>query len=124
MGSDNYELKSFSHSKGQNWYHVILVPRTRCQIFRYEATRSLCQQGIELTCKNNKIDLFTHEVIPGANHFFEDKIDELKKAVSEYLDGRMEQAEQDRAQEKERERERERERQRQREVEQQEEQGG
>jgi alpha/beta superfamily hydrolase len=66
----------------------------------------------------------THEIIPGANHFFEDKIDELKKAVSEYLDGRIEQAEEDRAQEKERERERERERQRQREGDQQEEQGG
>ncbi len=66
----------------------------------------------------------THEIIPGANHFFEDKIDELKKSVSEYLDGRIEQAEEARAQEKERERERERERQRQREVDQQEEQGG
>jgi dienelactone hydrolase len=66
----------------------------------------------------------THEIIPGANHFFEDKIDELKKSVSEYLDGRIELAEEARAQEKERERERERERQRQREVDQREEQGG
>ena len=66
----------------------------------------------------------THEIIPGANHFFEDKIGELKKSVSEYLDGRMEQAVEARAQEKDRERERERERQRQREVGQQEEQGG
>jgi len=66
----------------------------------------------------------THEIIPGANHFFEDKIDDLKKSVSEYLDGRIEQAEEVRAQEKERERERERERQRQREVDRQEQQGG
>jgi hypothetical protein len=65
----------------------------------------------------------THQIVPGANHFFEDKIDDLKKAVGDYLDARLEQAEQDRAQEMERDRERERERQRQREVERQEEPG-
>jgi alpha/beta superfamily hydrolase len=63
----------------------------------------------------------THQVIPGANHFFENKTDELKEAVGTYVDARMEQAEIDRVKEKERERERERERQRQREIERQEE---
>jgi len=66
----------------------------------------------------------THQVVPGANHFFENKLDELKEAVGTYVDERMEQADKDRAMEKERERERERERQRQREIERQEEQGG
>jgi hypothetical protein len=66
----------------------------------------------------------THQVIPGANHFFENKLDELKEAVGTYVDERMEQAEKDRAKEKEREQERERERQRQREIERQEEQDG
>src|SRR6476660_9376094 len=66
----------------------------------------------------------THQVIPGANHFFEHKTDELKEAVGTYVDARMEQAEKDRAKEKEREQERERERQLQREIERQEEQDG
>lgn len=56
------------------------------------------------------------EVIPGANHFFENKTEELGDVVGKYLDERMIQFEQDREQQ-ERERERERERQRQRELE-------
>src|SRR6478736_3752676 len=59
----------------------------------------------------------THQVVPGANHFFQDKLEELKEAVGSYVDQRMEQAEVDRAKDKEREREKERERQRQRELE-------
>ena len=31
-----------------------------------------------------------HEVVPGANHFFEDKIDELNQVVGSYLDTRLE----------------------------------
>ena len=30
-----------------------------------------------------------HKVIPGANHFFEDKIDELTKICANYLDKRL-----------------------------------
>jgi membrane protein involved in colicin uptake len=66
----------------------------------------------------------THQVVPGANHFFENKTDELKEAVGTYVDQRMEQAEIDRAKEKEREREKELQRQRQRELERQEEATG
>jgi hypothetical protein len=58
-----------------------------------------------------------HEIIPGANHFFENKTEELGDVVGKYLDERMIQFEQDRERNKERERERERERQRQRELE-------
>ncbi|MBN9354099.1 MAG: alpha/beta hydrolase [Hyphomicrobium denitrificans] len=58
-----------------------------------------------------------HEVIHGANHFFENKTEELGDVVGKYLDERMIQFEQDRERNKERERERERERQRQRELE-------
>jgi len=70
MNSVNNELKSFSHSKGQNWYHLILVPRARCPIFKYEATKKLCEEGIKTTCKNNKIDVFTYEVMPDHVHLF------------------------------------------------------
>ncbi len=41
------------------------------------------------TQKGIKID---HEIVPGANHFFEDKVDEMEKIVGSYLDMRMSQA--------------------------------
>ena len=70
MNSVNYELKSFSHSKGQNWYHVILVPRARYPVFQYERTKILCEEGIKQTCERNKIDLFSYEVMPDHVHLF------------------------------------------------------
>ncbi|AHB49441.1 alpha/beta hydrolase [Hyphomicrobium nitrativorans NL23] len=68
------------------------------------------------TQRGIKID---HEVIPGANHFFEDKTEDLEKVVGGYLDMRLAKAIQDRENQKEREKEREaaRERERQRERE-------
>ncbi len=39
--------------------------------------------------KTQKGITITHEVIPGANHFFEGKIDELVAAVSNYIDMRL-----------------------------------
>ena len=56
------------------------------------------------TQRGIKID---HEVIPGANHFFEDKTEDLEKVVGGYLDMRLAKAIQDREAQKERERERE-----------------
>jgi alpha/beta superfamily hydrolase len=67
--------------------------------------------------KTQKGIKITHEIVPGANHFFENKTEELGDIVGKYVDERMIQFEKDRAREKERERERERERQRQRELE-------
>ncbi len=71
------------------------------------AAKTKTQKGIKIT----------HEVVPGANHFFENKTEDLDKLVGSYLDERMVQFEKDRARDKERERERERERARQRELE-------
>ena len=70
MNSENSELKSLSHSKGQNWCHVILVPRARYPVFKYELTKKLCEEGIKQVCKNNKIDLFTYEIMPDHVHLF------------------------------------------------------
>jgi hypothetical protein len=71
------------------------------------AVKTKVQRGIKIA----------HEVLPGANHFFENKTEELGDVVGKYLDERMVQFELDRERNKERERERERERQRQRELE-------
>ena len=74
-------------------------------------TKIKTQRGI-------KID---HDVVQGANHFFENKTDELQQKVGSYLDQRLAQAEEEyetkKALEREREAERELERQRERELE-------
>jgi len=70
MNSVSSELKSLSHSKGQNWYHVIIVPRARCPVFQYQLTKTICEEAIKQTCKNNRIELFTYEVMPDHIHLF------------------------------------------------------
>ena len=71
MGSGKTdELKSLSHSKGQNWYHVILVPRMRCPVFKFYLTKTLCEEGLKETCRRNNIDLFSYEVMPDHVHIF------------------------------------------------------
>ncbi len=70
MSSDNYVLKRFSHSVGQNWYHVILVPRARYPVFQFEDQRLLMIEAIEWFCKNHSVDLFTKEVMSDHVHLF------------------------------------------------------
>lgn len=71
MGSVNsIDLKSFLHSKGQNWYHVILIPRARCPVFKYPVTKQLCEEALVEVCKNHKIDLFSFEIMPDHVHLF------------------------------------------------------
>ena len=66
------------------------------------------------TQRGIKID---HEIIPGANHFFENKTEELETVVGGYLDMRLAKALADRESQKEREKEREAARERERERE-------
>lgn len=66
------------------------------------------------TQRGIKID---HEVVAGANHFFENKIEDLNGVVGHYLDMRMAKDAKERDRELELERDRERDRQRQREAE-------
>ena len=61
------------------------------------------------TQKGIKID---HQVVPGANHFFENKTAELEKAVGDYLDMRLVKDAAEKLKEKDRAKERELERQR------------
>ncbi len=84
---------------------------------RVVPTQSVADLAAKLkTQKGIKID---HEVVPGANHFFENKTDEMQEIVGRYVDMRLAKdaadKEANRAREKEREKERERERQRERE---------
>lgn len=70
MNSVNFELKSLSHSKGQNCYHVILVPRARYPVFKYEDQRNLCEEGLKIVCRRHNIDLYAYEIMPDHVHLF------------------------------------------------------
>ncbi len=78
-------------------------------------THSVAELAAKLkTQKGIKID---HEVIPGANHFFENKTEQLMEVVGTYVDMRMTKAAKDRERDKAKEKQKEREKQRQRERE-------
>lgn len=64
------ELKRFSHSVGQNWYHVVLIPRGRYPVFAQAHQRELALQAIDWICTRHKIDLFTKEVMEDHVHLF------------------------------------------------------
>ncbi len=73
---------------------------------RVVPTQSVADLSAKLkTQRGIKID---HEVVPGANHFFENKTDELEGVVGSYLDMRISKDAKDREARKEKERERER----------------
>jgi putative transposase len=70
MNSDNSQIKSFAHSRGQNWYHLIFVPRGRYPVFRQVHQRELMIEAIHLVCERHSIDLFTYEVMDDHVHLF------------------------------------------------------
>ena len=63
MNSVNSELKKFSHSKGQNWYHIVLVPKGRFPVFQWKVIKDIADMALEWVCKNHNIDLFAKEVM-------------------------------------------------------------
>lgn len=70
MNSVSSDIKRFSHSIGQNWYHVVLVPKARFPVFQWIETRKVADEAIEWVCKRHNIDLFTKEVMPDHVHLF------------------------------------------------------
>ena len=77
---------------------------------RVVPSNSVAELSVKLkTQKGIKIE---HQVVPGANHFFENKTAELEKYVGDYLDMRLIKDAEQKAKEKDRAKERELERQR------------
>lgn len=70
MNSENYELKNFSHKIGQNWYHVVLVPKYRYPVFANKLQHELMQAALIDTCKRHSIDLYEHEIMSDHVHIF------------------------------------------------------
>jgi putative transposase len=63
-------IKSFAHSVGQNWYHVVLVPRMRYPLFKQSHQRQLALEAFDWVCSNHHIDLFAKEVMDDHVHLF------------------------------------------------------
>jgi len=70
MDSVNSDIKRFAHSVGQNWYHLVLVPKARCPVFQWKGTKELAEKAVEEVCSRHKIDLFAKEVMPDHIHLF------------------------------------------------------
>jgi len=70
MDSVNSEIKKFAHSKGQNWYHIVLVPKGRFPVFQWKETKEIADKAFDWVCERHKIDLFTKEVMPDHVHLF------------------------------------------------------
>jgi len=70
MDSVNSEIKRFSHNIGQNWYHVVFVPKGRFPVFQYKDTKELADKAFEWVCERHKIDLFAKEIMPDHVHLF------------------------------------------------------
>ena len=64
------ELKKFSHSVGQNWYHVVLTPKGRYPVFKQVHQRDLAIGAFNWICNRHKIDLFAKEVMDDHVHLF------------------------------------------------------
>jgi len=70
MDSENYGLKKFSHSVGQNWYHIVLIPKGRYLVFAQVHQRALAIKAIDWVCSNHKLELFAKEVMDDHVHLF------------------------------------------------------
>ncbi len=99
----------------RSWLRALVRPHGQWRQGSRRAVELRCgAHGKLKTQRGIKID---HEIIPGANHFFENKTDELQTVVGSYLDMRLAKAQKDRETQKEREKEREAARERERERE-------
>ncbi len=72
MNSENSSLNKFAHNLGQNWYHVVLIPKKRYPVFQNEIQRNVMNDAIDYVCKRHNLDLFTKEVMADHVHLFID----------------------------------------------------
>ena len=70
MNSENSSLKTFSHNLGQNWYHLVMIPRCRYAVFKSMYQHKLMCDAIDLICQRHKISLFAKEVMDDHVHLF------------------------------------------------------
>jgi putative transposase len=70
MDSNSAGIKRFPHYVGQNWYHVVLIPKYRNPVFGQEHQRQLMLDALDWLCPRHNIDLFAKEVMADHVHLF------------------------------------------------------
>ena len=70
MDSSSSTLNRFAHSLGQNWYHLVLIPIYRNQVFRQKHQHDLMVRAIDWICERHNIELFAKEVMDDHVHLF------------------------------------------------------
>jgi putative transposase len=63
-------LDKFSHSLGQNWYHIVLVPKKRYAVFQWPQIKQSAEEAFELVCSRHNISIFTKEIMDNHVHLF------------------------------------------------------
>jgi len=70
--SNDKSLDKFSHSLGQNWYHIVLVPKKRYSVFQWPQIKLAAEEAFEFVCEKHKIKIFTKEIMDNHVHLFVD----------------------------------------------------
>ena len=70
MDSVNSDLKKFSHCIGQNWYHIVLIPKARFPLFHWPNKKHSADLAFEWICKRHNINLYAKEIMPDHVHLF------------------------------------------------------
>ncbi len=68
--SKDKSLDKFSHSLGQNWYHIVLIPKKRYAIFQWPQIKNSANEAFEFVCNNHNIKIFTKEIMDDHVHLF------------------------------------------------------
>jgi len=70
--NNDKSLKKFSHSIGQNWFHLVIIPKKRYPVFQYKNIKLLAEEAFIEVCKNHNIEIFEMQVMEDHIHLFVD----------------------------------------------------
>ena len=55
MDSVNLDIKRFAYSVGQNWCHIVLVPKGRYSVFQWKETKEIADKAFDWICSAVKL---------------------------------------------------------------------
>lgn len=68
--NEDNSLDKFSHSLGQNWYHIVLIPKKRYSVFQWPQIKLSAEEAFEFVCNTHHIKIFTKEIMDDHVHLF------------------------------------------------------
>lgn len=68
--NNDKSLDKFSHSLGQNWYHIVLIPKKRYAVFQWPQIKETAELAFAYVCKKHNISIFTKEIMDDHVHLF------------------------------------------------------